>query len=377
MRLGEPVDARIPWLRKLHDLDQAWAHQSHGTRLKAVLRSAETVGDSLRSGPRVVSVRTLPLTTLVYPTKYAFSGACRVPMPFVVMTHRALLVQVRAEGELKNVLFNPTNFETSIEAPFFRKLADQYGEWLAKSVLTKAFGSVEEQLAKLGLMPEDIDVIAFDHFHVQDLRPLLGVRGVLGQRDVEGLYPRALLLAPRAEWEDWDDLHPFQRAWFVRDGKKGVPNERVVLTDSDLLLGDGAYLLRTPGHTSGNQTLFANADGGVFGCSENGTCADNWSPMESKIPGLREMARLQDLDVILNSNTPEAGCTQYTSMMLERTMVDRAADNPAFVRMFSSSEVTASRLALGIKPSYSFGEIRSGHITFAASKGKRSEIAAE
>lgn len=376
MRLGEPIDARLPWLRRLHDLDQAWAQTSHGPRLKAVTRATEALGDGLRSAPKVVSVRTLPLTTLVYPTKYAFSSACRVPLPFVVMSHRALLVQVRAEGELKNILFNPTNFETSIEAPFFRKLADQYGEWLAKSVLTKRFGSVEEQLAKLGLTPEDIDVLAFDHFHVQDLRPLLGVRGVPGQADVEGLYPRALLLAPRCEWEDWDDLHPFQRAWFVRDGKLGVPHDRVVFTDSDLSLGEGCLLMRTPGHTSGNQTMFMHTDRGVFGCSENGTCADNWSPMESKIPGLREMARLQELDVILNANTPEAGSTQYTSMMLERTLVDRAADNPAFFQMFSSSEVTASALALGIKPTHSFHAITSGHVTFAA-KPKAQGLAAE
>lgn len=376
MQLGEPIDAKIPWLRKLHALDQAWAHSVHGPRLKAVQRAGDMLSDKLRHGPDVVSVRTLPLTTLVYPTKYAFSAACRVPMPFVVMSHRALLVQVRAEGEIKNILFNPTNFETSIEAPFFRKLADQYGEWLAKSVLTKRFGSVEEQLAKLGLTPEDIDVIAFDHFHVQDLRPLLGVRGVPGEPDREGLYPRAVLLAPRCEWEDWDDLHPFQRAWFVRDGKRGIPEERVVFTDNDLSLGDGCVLLRTKGHTSGNQTLFVKTERGVFGCSENGTCADNWAPLESKIPGLREVARLQDLEVILNSNTPEEGSTQYTSMMLERAMVDRAHDNPAFFQMFSSSEVTASPLALGIKATHVFGEITSGHVTFPAQK-KRTELAAE
>ncbi len=376
MRLGEPIDARIPWLRRVHSLDQAWAHTVHGPRLKAVQRAGETLHDDLRSAPTVVSVRTLPLTTLVYPTKYAFSAACRVPMPFVVMSHRSLLVQVRAEGEIKNVLFNPTNFETSIEAPFFRKLADQYGEWLAKSVLTKRFGSVEEQLAKLGLTPEDIDVIAFDHFHVQDLRPLLGVRDVPGQPDQEGLYPRAVLLAPRCEWEDWDDLHPFQRAWFVHDGKRGVPEDRVVFTDGDLSLGDGCVLLRTPGHTSGNQTLFAHGDKGVFGCSENGTCADNWAPLESKIPGLREVARLQDLDVILNSNTPESGSTQYTSMMLERALVDRVGDHPAFFQMFSSSEVTASPLALGIKATHFFGEITSGHVTFPARKAPP-ELAAE
>ena len=84
-------------------------------------------------------------------------------------------------------------------------------------------------------------------------------------------FPNAVLLAPRREWEDWDELPQCQRAWFVPDGKAGVPMSRVILTDNDLVLGTGAVLLRTPGHTSGNQTLFAHAERGVFGSSENGT----------------------------------------------------------------------------------------------------------
>ncbi len=365
MRVSEPVDARIPWVRRICDLEEAWSVGNHGPRLKEVIRVGERLGDQLRAGPKVVAVRTLPLTTLLYPTKYAFSSACRVPAPFVVMTHRALLIQVRAEGQLKNILFNPTNVETSVAAPYFSKLQDQVGEWMAKNVLTKRFGTIEEHLAKFELTTADIDVLAFDHFHVQDLRPLLGTENVPGERDTRGLFPKAVLLAPRCEWADWDDLHPFQRAWFVQDGKKGVPQSRVVLTDSDLSLGDGCLLLRTPGHTSGNQTVFVHADDGVFGCSENGTCADNWSPLASRIPGLREVARLQELDVILNANTPEAGATQYTSMMLERAVVDRDPTHPAFFQMFSSSEITASPLSLGLRPTHSFFERTSGAFAHA------------
>ena len=219
MRLGDPIDPRLPWVRRLHNLDQARSHSVSGPRLLALQRAGQRLGDALRAGPAVASVRTLPLSTLVYPTKYAFQGSCRVPVPFVVMTHRALLVQVRSDGEIRNVLFNPTSVDASLAAPFFRKLADLAGDFAVRHLLTKRYGSVEEQLARLGLAPSDIDVVAFDHFHVQDLRPLLGTR-VPGEPDERGLFPRALLLAPRAEWDDWDDLHPMQQAWFVRDGKR-------------------------------------------------------------------------------------------------------------------------------------------------------------
>jgi glyoxylase-like metal-dependent hydrolase (beta-lactamase superfamily II) len=366
MRLGEPIDPRLPWVRRIHDLDQAWNHGVSGPRCSALERAGQALGDVLRAGPPVVSVRTLPLSTLLYPTKYAFQSACRVPTPYVVMTHRALLVQVRVEGEIRNILFNPTSVDAALGTPFFRKLADRAGDWTVKNILTKRFGSVEEQLARLGLTPADIDVIAFDHFHVQDLRPLLGTRSNGGDAPQAGLYPRALLIAPRREWEDWDDLHPMQQAWFVRDGKRGVPAERVVLTDGDLSLGPGALLVRTPGHTSGNQTLIVRTESGVFGCSENGVSVDNWAPLESAIPGLREAARFLGVSVILNANTPESGMQQYTSMMLERSLVDRVPEHPALFQMFPSSELTVSWLAPGIRPARALVERSGGQVVFSA-----------
>jgi hypothetical protein len=153
-----------------------------------------------------------------------------------------------------------------------------------------------------------------------------------------------------------------QRAWFVAGGNEGVPEERVVLTSGDLSLGDGCLLLRTPGHTVGNQTIFVHGDSGIFGCSENGTSADSWSPYESRIPGLARHARFYELEVVLNANTPELGGHQYASMVLERSVVDRVADAPAFVQMFPSSEVTPHLLAPGIHPSMLFGERKSGAV---------------
>jgi hypothetical protein len=281
------------------------------------------------------------------------------------MRHRCLLVQVEAEGELFNVLFNPTDRETSRQTPFFKQIIDRFG-W-AEDFFGKPFGTVEDGLRELGVAPEDIDVIAFDHFHTQDLRPSLGTtRGDGVSGPVKARFPNAKLLAPKAEWEDWDRLHPMQRAWFIEDGKKDVVMDRVVLTDGDLHLGAGCLLMRTPGHTSGNQTLFVHADDGVFGCSENGTSADNWSPYESRLPGLRSFVRSYDVEVVLNSNTPEMGAEQYVSMVLERSIVDRVPDAPAFVQMFPSSEVTPSPVAPGVRPSMLFehrtsGALRSKH----------------
>jgi hypothetical protein len=333
-------------LEGIDRFDAAWQMSGHGPRLTEVRKAAEDVRNQFAIGARVLCVRSLPITTLAYPTKYAFWGAAYSPAPYVVMTHRALLVQFHQRGQLKTLLFNPTDDVASRETPYFKRMIRQVGDFVAFHVLAKKFDTLEHQLAQLGLAPGDIDYVAFDHFHTQDLRSLLGTN----DGEYASRFPRAKLLAPAAEWDDWDDLHPLQRAWFVADGKRDVRTENVVLTEGDFWLGDGVLLLSTPGHTSGNQTLFFNTSDGVWGCSENGTCADNWTPIESRIKGLAALCRRQDLDVILNANTPELGATQYTSMILERTLVDRLNSNPGFCQMFPSSEVTPSPLSVGLRP---------------------------
>lgn len=352
------VYAKTPELTPLSLLDDAWRVGGSGPRLRAVREAGERLRGHLASSPRVVAVRTLPLSTLLYPTKFAFWGAALAPAPFVVMTHRCLLVQFLQRGQLKTLLFNPTDVVAARQTPYFRHLVGLLGDYLAFQVLSRRFDPLEDQLRALGLRPEHIDYIAFDHFHTQDLRPLLGTAdGALPPR-----FPRATLLAPAAEWHSWDDLHPVQRAWFVADGKRGVRTDRVALTSGDIELGSGVWILRTPGHTAGNQTLFVHTEGGVWGTSENATSADCYSPHDSGIAGLRAASRHHDVDLILNANTPERMADQYTSMVLERTLVDRVKRAPGFVQMLPSSEVTPSLLSPGIRPTMIHGAIHDGTV---------------
>lgn len=361
--------AKAPELSAVAEFEPAWAVSGHGPKLRAVRKAAEQVRERFSVGPRCLAVRSLPITTLAYPTKYAFWSAPLSPAPYVVMTHRTLVVQFLQRGELKTMLFNPTDDVASRATPFFARMIAQVGDYIAFNLLAKKFDSLEHQLSQLGVTPESVDYVAFDHFHTQDLRSLMGTT----DGEYVPRFPNAKLLAPRTEWDDWDDLHPFQRAWFVADGKKNVRTENVVLTDGDFELGDGVMLVRTPGHTSGNQTLFMNTPDGVWGCSENGTCADNWSPLESRIKGLSALCRRQDLDVVINANTPELGATQYTSMILERTVVDRVNRAPGFVQMFPSSEVTPSAMSPGLKPTIVHGKLSYGELTHVDARVQRGD----
>ena len=355
---GVPLTAfaTAPELRARPELDAAWATSGSGPRIAAVRTAAERIRDTLASAPRALCVRTIPQATLLFPTRFALGGMALSPAPYVLMTHRAMLVQFLQRGELKTLLFNPTDVVGSRQTPYLRTMIDMLGERMAFDVLTTTFEPLESQLSRLGIAPVDVDYVAFDHFHTQDLRTLVGTEdGAFLAR-----FPRAVLLAPKVEWDAWDDLPPFQRAWFVEHGKRGVKRDRVVLTSSDLELGDGVWIFRTPGHTVGNQTLFVNTDSGVWGTSENGTCADAWSPLASRIPGLARACRHAGVDLVLNWNTPENATNQYASMLLERTLASRVARAPSFVQMLSSSEVTPSLLAPGIRPTIVFGGLTSG-----------------
>lgn len=347
----------MPWIRTLHDLDSARSVGTTGARQRALERGGRKLGDVLRAQPKVISVRTLPTSDAPYPIRFAFNGTVRglAPGALLIMKNRSLLIQVQTSEGIKNVLFNPTDGPTNQATPFYQRITEETPAALRRPFEPKP-NRCAEQLAALGLTCADIDVIAFDHFHTQDLRPLIGTSTTPSR------FPNALLLAPRIEWNDWDDLPMVQRAWFVVNGKKDVPLNRVVFTDHDLALGEGLFLLRTPGHSTGNQTIFAHTDRGVYGCSENGTCADNWSPRHSRIAGVKRAAHLLDLDVILNANTPELAAEQYSSMLLERAMVDRVPENPEMFQMFPSSEVTRSWLAPHIKPTHSFGKVESGRV---------------
>jgi hypothetical protein len=352
-----------PGAAPLLELDAALRVSASGSRHRAIRVAAERLRERFAAGPRAVSVRTVPVVTAPYPTKHAFGGAALSVAPYVLLEHRCLVVQFLQQGELKTLLFNPTDVAGARATPYFARLAARIPERV-QGLVARELPPLTQQLATVGLRAVDVDYVAFDHFHIQDLRPILGT----DDGRVPARFPNATLLAPRTEWDDWDDLHPMQRAWYVRDGKLAVDRSRVFLTSGDLSLGDGVMLLRTPGHTSGNQTLFVNTDSGVWGTSENGTCADSWSPMDSAIPGLRSFCRRQDVDVVLNANTLERGAEQYTSMILERTLVDRVKRAPAFVQMFPSSEIVPSALSPGLKPTILHRAITHGDVAVRAAR---------
>ena len=343
--------------RSFPELDAAWAEPHPTSKLRKLRRAADAVREKLLGEGPVEALVTCSLITLPYPTVFAFSGAARSPAPYIMMTNRMQVVQFRADGgAVKTLLFNPTDYDRGQRGPFYWALRQKYGNFLSDKVLSHRHGTVASHLDLLGLRPEDIDYIAFDHFHLQD------VRGWLGGDGAPPFFPRAKLLVMRREWEMVKDLHPMQQVWFVPNGTDGVPENRVVLLDCDAWLGPGVALISTPGHTQGNMSLAVSTDRGLFCVSENGVATESYSPLCSGIPGIKAAAEHLGVEVVLNGNTRESSLDQYASMVVEKTLAGPSKADPSFVNFFPSSELTSSIYAPGLSPTFSHGELSQGTI---------------
>lgn len=345
--------------RPLHPaLSAARAERTPALRLEQLRRAAPLAREAFTQSGPLLALATCDLVTFPYPALFAFSGGARSPAPYVMMTHRMQVVQFRDwEGQRRTLLFNPSDYERGLAAPFYRDLRRRYGDFLSSRVFSTRHATVQQHLAQLGLRPQDVDFIAYDHLHIQD------VRGWLGAPGESAYFPRARLLVARAEWEGARHLHPLEAVWYVPHGTEGVADERVVLLDDDAWLGPGAALVLTPGHTLGNMSLLVATDRDVYVTSENGVATESYTPLQSGIPGVRAFAEQLGWEVVLNGNTRESSLDQYASMIVEKLLAGPAREDPAHVSFFPSSELTPSLLAPGLSPGFrlrppGFGDVR-------------------
>ena len=344
-------------VRPFHEFDEARRSWPRGDRLEAIRAAADEFRGRVKEQGQVTAVKTTDLVTAGYPMKYAFGGAARGVNPFVYIRNRMLIVQFHDfEGARRTLVWEPTVPEGSAEAPFYAQLIDRYGEWLSDNVLSQRHNTVEGALTRCGLAAADVDFVAFDHLHVQDLRLLMGTD------DHEPFFPNAKFLHQRREVDTFRSPHPMQWAWYVPGGMDGVREDAMVLLDGDVELGVGVALMATPGHTDGNQSLVLNTPVGVWVSSENGVAADNWHPYLSRIPGLRKEAELMGREVILNSNTLEDSIDQYDSMVKEKAVADPNPADPRYMNVFPSSEMPRLRRQWPIVPSFTYGGIDYGRV---------------
>jgi len=290
-----------------------------------------------------------------YPTRYGLRNAFSRErlVEFMHLVNRLFVVQFDTSDGLKTMLVSPSDHERNGKTPFFARLQEAAPAAL-EALIAKRYTTVPKVVESLGLKPEDIDYITYDHLHTQD------VRRWLGTEDEPAIFPNAKLLIMRRECECALDLNPYQADWYCPNGLAGIADEKIIKLDGDTMVGDGVALLHTPGHTEGNHSIVVHTDDGLWVTSENGISVDSYAPELSTAAGVAKYAKAIGTEVIINANTLEDSIDQYISMVQEKTVAGPSLRDGRYPNIFPSSEMTPFWAFPGTKPSFYVGEAKHG-----------------
>ncbi|HVA60219.1 MAG TPA: hypothetical protein VNG13_06750 [Mycobacteriales bacterium] len=333
-----------------------------GARLRRARELAAALRNEFPSTGMPDAVDTFDLVSLPYPTRFGLWRSAVTPAPFLTITNRMLIVRwTESDATPRILLWEPSDVELDANTPYFAELARRMPDRLRRFAV-REHGDVLGRLREAGVDPADVDYLAFDHLHTQDVRRWLGTTepqaDISPDRAMPAAFPRARLIVQRDELAAMADLHPLQLPWYQPRTFADLPADRLLPIDGDVLLGPGVALLSTPGHVFGNQSLLLHTATGLWASSENVIAAECLTPEVSRIPGLCRTAQRWGREVVLNANTIETTAEQYNSIVVEKTLVDRSIRDGRFLQFFPSSELTRSRLAPGAGPTFSHGGIR-------------------
>jgi N-acyl homoserine lactone hydrolase len=109
--------------------------------------------------------------------------------------------------------------------------------------------AIEPVLARIGLTPDDIDLVIQSHLHFDHAGGLYA-------------FPRTRVMVQRAELEFAEDPPAEQREIYIAEDFAPVTGWRLVDGEEDVF-GDGRLtVIPTPGHTKGHQSLLVRLDDG-------------------------------------------------------------------------------------------------------------------
>jgi glyoxylase-like metal-dependent hydrolase (beta-lactamase superfamily II) len=140
--------------------------------------------------------------------------------------------------------------------------------------------SPEQGLAKLGLKPEDIDLVLLTHLHFDHWM-------------FASKFSRAKFMVQRAEVEYMKNPYPFEaRKGLTEEAFSGID---LKIVEGDCEVGNGVKLLFSPGHTAGGQSVAVDTVKGM--AIIDGMCAvpENFYPpdeIKNLVPVIPSMIHL-------------------------------------------------------------------------------------
>ena len=351
-----------------------------GARLEAVRAAAAAYRERFVAAGQIRALQSCPLAAASYPTRFALHGAAIAPtVPYVMLVSRLLIVRYEDfGGRERTLLWEPTIPAGAAETPFNAQLEDRVsrlpgGRYLAHTLLSKDYVTLEDALATAGVGLDAVDFVSFGHLQGQDPRLLIGTTAPWADEQTPRapLLPGARLIVQRREAATFASVHPMQWAWYVDGGMEDLVEESVVVVDGDIELGVGVSLVATPGNTDGHQTLVLNTPDGVWLSSHNGVALDNWQPQMSKIPGVHAHADFFNREVVPNANSIEDSLDQYDSMVKEKTLASPSRPDPGWLQILPARELSGSRRQWPVLATHVHGEISYGTLRRSAAAGNR------
>lgn len=357
----------MSFFKQIKDFDGSRNAYGQQTRVEDTRAAAENFRKTMLDGPKARYFRSFDLVKVPYPARYGLRNAFSRErlVEYVHIQNRLFVVQFDTPEGVKTMLVSPSDYERNGETPFFRRLQDNTPRVFTNLIVDRQ-STVPDIVAGLGLQPEDIDYITYDHLHTQDVRRWLGT-------DQEpAIFPNAKLLVHWREWESALDLNPYQADWYCPNGITGIADDKIIKFDGSIMLGDGVALIHTPGHTEGNHSIVVHTDEGLWVTSENGISVDSYAPHLSTASGVSAYAKIIGTEVIINGNTLENSIDQYISMVQEKTIAGPSLRDPRFPNVFPSSEMTSFWGFPGASPAFYVGEARHGELTLGVQPEVRS-----
>jgi glyoxylase-like metal-dependent hydrolase (beta-lactamase superfamily II) len=102
-------------------------------------------------------------------------------------------------------------------------------------------GRLLDEMAAIGLAPEDIDAVVLTHLH---------------------FVPNARYLVQRDDWNEVTHPNDFTRGSYMAEDYMPLEEHgRLDLLDGDAEIAPGVWLKHTGGHTAGHQALFVESEG--------------------------------------------------------------------------------------------------------------------
>lgn len=156
-----------------------------------------------------------------------------------------------------------------IEGPKEKILVDAgvNAEYLSqkRGLPSKSIQSLESGLMKVGLTPDDIDLVIITHLHSDHIAQ--------GRQ-----FSKARFLVQKAELDFAQDPHPTVAAQYPREFFGGLNFEVV---EGDTAICDGVSVISTPGHSPGGQSVAISTAEGIAIISGICTIRENFEPPES------------------------------------------------------------------------------------------------